>query len=332
MDAITRTVLRLPAPVARPVPPFLESVAKQQFPRTKFVPATEAGYRTEGCKATGVEEDKKIRRLTAKLYMFRHTGLEEDARLAASNVLPSNTSDKIALHWKQYDDWKDAWQNQMMSTTAGRWFPEFVAFHVTTFNYKAYLANINRQARRWYHYMVDETALARQTRIDEQEELLTTLSERAAMWKRSVEKQIAETGATLQAMGPGSIPIEENLYADTMDVIMAQTFVVAAYNAWDMLLRPRAENAALQERHSEKDLRTVHSQCSGRPFREQPLVVYAKVKAMQLAMFDDMPGIECIMVPAKGPNCIREGKRAKRGLEEEEMVPMKAKKRNTGKK
>ncbi len=298
-------------------------------------------------------------------------------------ILFHHLSHKIVIHWKQYDGWRDAWQNQMMSTTAGRWFPEFVAFNVTTFNYKAYLANVNRRARRRYHDVVDETALARQTRIDEQEELLTTLSERAGMWKRGVEKQIAETGATLQAMGPvkrqsnegeryekhlarlrqdlaevdafqglplrpnnysadaigadepcyhdlsrekayhfwrdlldleaasnfwnfakGSIPIGENLYSNTMGAIVAQTFVIAAYNAWEMVLEPRAENAALQKRLSEKDVRTVYSQCNGRPFQEQPLVVYAKVKALQLAMFNDMPGIECVIVPAKGPNSI----------------------------
>lgn len=71
----------MPAPVARPVMASSEITSKQQFPGTKFIAATKAGYRTVGVKATGVEEDEKIRRLTAKLYMFRNNAVDAEARL-----------------------------------------------------------------------------------------------------------------------------------------------------------------------------------------------------------------------------------------------------------
>ncbi|KAL8925289.1 MAG: hypothetical protein Q9208_003579 [Pyrenodesmia sp. 3 TL-2023] len=113
----------------------------------------------------------------------------------------------------------------------------------------------------------------------------------------------------------GSVPIEENLYSETMGAVMAQTFVIGSYNIKDFVLRARCENAALQERHVEKDLATVHSQCKGKPFKEQPIVVYAKVRAVQPAMFAGHPSIESVQVPAMGPHIIGEGKRAaKRGL------------------
>lgn len=247
----------------------------------------------------------------------------------------------------------------------------------------AYLNNMQRQARRRYHDVAGETALERQTRIREQGELVTTLAERVAMWRRSVEMQLHETGALIQKMGPakrlssegerlrthlarlqqdlveidgykalplisnthsleaidadqpyyhevprdkaydffnklldlevatnfwnyvrGSVPIEDNLYSEVMGAVMAQTFVIGCYNAWDCVLRPRCENAALQERHVDKDFATVHSQCKGKPFKEHPGVVYNKVKDVQPAMFSGKPGIEAVLVPAMGPHFI----------------------------
>ncbi|KAL8759012.1 MAG: hypothetical protein Q9184_003751 [Pyrenodesmia sp. 2 TL-2023] len=194
MDRFTSSIIIMPVPIARPVVPLAVLESKVQFPNQKFISAVTAGHRSIGTKATGTDTDHDTRRTQAKVHMFRYGSLPEVSRCAITDITPSNKEVKYLVYCQQFDAWVQEWQNSMMSTRAGDWFPTWVSHEVTKYNYQVHLGNMARQVIRYsydpLHFQLPQRK-RRSTNIHRNKfpALVASHREHLDKWARDVESQ-----------------------------------------------------------------------------------------------------------------------------------------------
>lgn len=122
-----------------------------------------------------------------------------------------------------------------------------------------------------------------------------------------------------------SVPIQANLEAPNIGTVMSQTFSLMGHQTSTHVLRPRYENQMIRRAVSQAgpdalaDLILVTTVGAPELQKEDSRLVYRMLRESNQGFLESMPGIECVMVPSSGLAREREGKLAKRDMEDHDI-------------